>query len=316
MDTTSLARLFFEGAICVDGRTFREWLLKELLQMIPATGAMWRRGHTVSEITHSQTLVNLPPTTAAVLSRNRANIAVYAAIGAEPGVAVALEDLISDEQLRVESFNRRVLEPLGLGRILAIRVEDKLTGLCTEIALFRSLDDPPFGSEAKYLLARAAPLMIAAATQSYFLNAARPTARHWSRPTALVDSEGRVYHAQDSFLSMIQKHFPSWRGGPLPFDIPDDTMRSEITVGRLTVFVEVDKDLAYVRIWERGALEGLTDREREIADAIASGRSYKSVARDLDISPSTVSNHLQRIYTKLAVSSRDELASLVNTGAD
>lgn len=316
MDTTSLARLFFEGALCVDGRRFREWLLRELLQLIPASGAMWRRGRVVSEVTHSQTLVNLPHTSAALISRNRSQLAVFSAMSAEPGVAVALEDLVCDEVLRSEPVHRRVLEPLGIGRILGIRIEDRLTDLCTEITLVRRLDDAVFGSEAKYLLARAAPLMIAAATQSYFLNAARPTARHWSRPTALVDGTGCVYHAQDSFVSLVKKHFPSWRGGQLPFPIPDESMRSEMTVARLSVFVEVDRDMAYVRVWERSPLEGLTGREREIADAIASGRSYKSVARDLEISPSTVSNHLQRIYTKLAVSSRDELASLVNSGGD
>lgn len=314
MDTTAMARQFFEGALCVDGRAFREWLLRELLQLIPAAGAMWRRGHIVSEVTHSQTLVNLPPTSAATVSRNRSQVPVFAAMSAEPGIAIALEDLISDDALREDTRYRRVLAPIGVGRILGIRVEDRLTDLCTEISLYRSLEEAPFGSEAKLLLARAAPLMIGAATQSYFLNAARPTGRHWSRPTALVDSEGRVYQAQDSFVTMLRKHFPNWRGGQLPFALPDETMRSEMSVGRLSVFVEIDRDFAYVRIWERGALEGLTDREREIAEAIASGRSYKSVARDLDISPSTVSNHLQRIYTKLAVSSRDELASLVNSG--
>ncbi|MGW9439662.1 LuxR C-terminal-related transcriptional regulator [Streptomyces sp. NPDC055607] len=53
----------------------------------------------------------------------------------------------------------------------------------------------------------------------------------------------------------------------------------------------------------------LTEREREIAFAAASGTSSKSIAASLTLSVRTVSNHLQRIYTKLGVTNRRELAA-------
>src|SRR5687767_4278910 len=46
---------------------------------------------------------------------------------------------------------------------------------------------------------------------------------------------------------------------------------------------------------------GLTSRECEILDRLASGRSNKELARDLGISPNTVKTHVARVYEKLEV---------------
>jgi len=50
----------------------------------------------------------------------------------------------------------------------------------------------------------------------------------------------------------------------------------------------------------------LSKREIEVLSALARGRSYKEVARDMDISPHTVGGHVKSIYHKLAVTSRGE----------
>ena len=60
----------------------------------------------------------------------------------------------------------------------------------------------------------------------------------------------------------------------------------------------------------RAGRQALTDREQEIADLVAQGRSNKEVARALFLSEKTVEHHLSRIYAKLAVRSRTELARL------
>jgi DNA-binding CsgD family transcriptional regulator len=53
----------------------------------------------------------------------------------------------------------------------------------------------------------------------------------------------------------------------------------------------------------------LTDREREIAALAADGRPSREIAARLYLSVRTVDNHLGRIYDKLGVSSRAELAA-------
>ena len=49
---------------------------------------------------------------------------------------------------------------------------------------------------------------------------------------------------------------------------------------------------------------GLTDRECDILEQLASGRSNKELARDLGISPNTVKTHVARVYEKLEVQKR------------
>lgn len=62
---------------------------------------------------------------------------------------------------------------------------------------------------------------------------------------------------------------------------------------------------------EDAPLEHLTPRELEVLEALAQGLGNKSIAKQLEISQSTVKFHVAQIYAKLNVSSR---VSAVNLG--
>jgi DNA-binding CsgD family transcriptional regulator len=55
----------------------------------------------------------------------------------------------------------------------------------------------------------------------------------------------------------------------------------------------------------------LTRREREVAALAAAGSSSREIADRLVLSVRTVDNHLHSAYTKLGVTSRDELARVL-----
>lgn len=61
----------------------------------------------------------------------------------------------------------------------------------------------------------------------------------------------------------------------------------------------------------RRTLAALTDREREVAVAVAEGLTNDAIAAQLNISASTVKAHLSTIQTKLDVDSRVRIAVLV-----
>lgn len=63
-------------------------------------------------------------------------------------------------------------------------------------------------------------------------------------------------------------------------------------------------------------LDALSRRECEVVDLIVEGESNGEIAATLDISLSTVKNHISRIFDKLNVNSRTELTALVLRGAD
>lgn len=56
------------------------------------------------------------------------------------------------------------------------------------------------------------------------------------------------------------------------------------------------------------AIDALTTREQQIANAIVRGLSNKQIAREFSISPETVKRHLASIYSKLALGGRVDLA--------
>jgi transcriptional regulator EpsA len=60
----------------------------------------------------------------------------------------------------------------------------------------------------------------------------------------------------------------------------------------------------------------LTDREVEILDWIAMGKTNPEIGNILDISAFTVKNHLQRVFKKLNVSNRAQAVSKLNSLAN
>ena len=55
---------------------------------------------------------------------------------------------------------------------------------------------------------------------------------------------------------------------------------------------------------------GITEREREVLQQLAAGRSNKEIARYLGLSPNTVKTHVARLFGKLGVARRTEAIGL------
>lgn len=310
---SEFANRLFEATLSAPPATYRSHMLENLCAWMNLSGALWRRSR-ILEAPHSVASFGLAASTPAVLLRNRGVNPVFDALHQSPGKAQSLAELVAETSLRSSSLYLRVLKPLQIECMAGLLWRDTLAGLDTEIIVVRDSSRPEFSSDELRQLEAAAPLLIGAATHASFVESSRPTGRYWSRPGALVDAGGQIYEAQSTFIDLLSTHYPHWRGSRLPFSVPLQPPAEPYPEGALNIFIEAVGDLSRVRIWPREVLDGLTQREREIATAIASGRSYKLVARELGVTPSTVSNHLQRIYTKLQVGSRSALADLVNQG--
>lgn len=51
---------------------------------------------------------------------------------------------------------------------------------------------------------------------------------------------------------------------------------------------------------------GISEREFEVLELLAAGRSNKEIANQLDVSPNTVKTHVSKLFSKLEVSRRTE----------
>jgi DNA-binding NarL/FixJ family response regulator len=77
-----------------------------------------------------------------------------------------------------------------------------------------------------------------------------------------------------------------------------------------------DSGLSARRAHAHGLLARLTEREREVADAIGRGSSNVEIAEDLFMSVATVKAHVTRLLTKLEVSNRVQIALLAHDAGD
>jgi DNA-binding CsgD family transcriptional regulator len=78
--------------------------------------------------------------------------------------------------------------------------------------------------------------------------------------------------------------------------------RSETTLGRLDMTAESEPG------------NRLTDRELMIVRLVANGRTSSQIAKDLDISPSTVDAHVRKVYAKTGMHTRPQLAQRYQEG--
>jgi DNA-binding NarL/FixJ family response regulator len=121
---------------------------------------------------------------------------------------------------------------------------------------------------------------------------------------ALLSAPARVLAAADAYHAMTQAR--AHRAAMTPAAAADQ-LRLEVRSGRLDP-VTVDAVLAAAG-HDGGrrrspSTVGLTPREQEVLGLLARGRPNKAIARQLQISPKTVSNHVEHIYAKLGVSNR------------
>jgi DNA-binding CsgD family transcriptional regulator len=61
-----------------------------------------------------------------------------------------------------------------------------------------------------------------------------------------------------------------------------------------------------------GPLDVLSERQREIAELVAAGRTNREIGEALFISEHTVRNQLVDVFAKLAISRRSEIARLID----
>lgn len=137
-----------------------------------------------------------------------------------------------------------------------------------------------------------------------------------SRGTAaLVDAAGTIYAASNRFREMMGQEFGQRELLALPQPLPKDSLdeSGDFSQGMLHFRSSRRGSLYLLHARKPLPLDGLSPREQQIARALGSGKTFKSVARQLGIAVSTVANHASRIYKKLGVFRREELVEMVRS---
>lgn len=132
---------------------------------------------------------------------------------------------------------------------------------------------------------------------------------------AMVDEHGAIYAASQRFVTLLTETYGGSHFSTLPCVLPRDALENNGSFinGPLHFRVTRDGPLHILHLRRSLPLDTLSPREREIARALGSGKTFKTVARQYDIAVSTVANHASRIYKKLGIYRREELIEQVRT---
>jgi HD-GYP domain-containing protein (c-di-GMP phosphodiesterase class II) len=126
---------------------------------------------------------------------------------------------------------------------------------------------------------------------------------HRGMRAGAMSAPGRILAAAEAYRGMIEER-P--HRAAMSADAAAMMLRREAHAGRLDgdAVAAVLAAAGHAAPARRELVAGLTSREIEVLRLIARGRSMKEMARDLGISPKTVDNHTQNIYSKIGVTTR------------
>ena len=134
--------------------------------------------------------------------------------------------------------------------------------------------------------------------------------------TAFVDRKGMIVYADSLFGEFLGQEWPTWNGRRIPTQLLDimDASRKKPVNQRIRFYVDQSEvgGLSRLDIRRPSPLDKLTNREREIARGFAAALSYKEIAINTNLSPSTVRHYLRVIYTKLDINDKVELSKIVD----
>jgi HD-GYP domain-containing protein (c-di-GMP phosphodiesterase class II) len=126
---------------------------------------------------------------------------------------------------------------------------------------------------------------------------------HRGHGAAALPATARVLAAADCYRTSIEErpHRPAKDPAAAA-----RALQREVTLGRLdaTAVAAVLGAAGQRRTRSAAGPAGLTPREVEVLALLASGRTNRQVARALGVSPKTVGNHVEHIYTKTGVGTR------------
>ncbi len=184
-------------------------------------------------------------------------------------------------------------------------------GLYSVMSLYRSAERPAFSEDERLMNELVSPHLFAA-IRSARIGELRATARvggGHGQMTGIASRTGLVLEAEPGLVESMKTEWPRWSGPLLP-----TALRAMIAGGtgrfsgrRIIVRVDAADDAVLVHVRRRVAADGLTERERQIAEAFALGESHREIGERLGIAPATVRRHLANLYEKLGVSSKAEL---------
>ena len=290
----------------VSAKTFRHHCLEQLAQVIKFDGAIWSNGSQQQAQFNSHTLIGVTDALTDSLIKYKTINPLVPALIKQLGQAIDMSDLLDDDIFYQSDLYRDCFKPHGIERILASLHLDQRSGIFTLLTLYRFDRDCPFNQAEKQTQNRILFHLLNAANHSWSLVLKQSLSSNSFR--AIVDHDGVFHQVQPPFLDLVDQCFSLTNWPKLPFEVQQLPFDQPIMLPeKLTIKLTKFNQLIIIDIWLTCSLDTLSQREHQVMSLIKQGQSAKQVAKALNLAPSTVSNHLYRIFEKLNICNRSQL---------
>lgn len=309
---TVLLRLY-EAARSSTVETFQRDTMVMICRLLPFDGGWWGRATVQGHVhrVHCSYLCGLPDDVAERMNVGDPDNLVAARTTRSPDRAL----YFGPEDWGEQPSTAALAAHMGIQQALCIAHHDGPAGLVSFVSIARRASKPVFTAHESQLLELLMPHLAAALDLCCVTQMAR--LRHGGREAMLTsDASGWVHVAEPGVSELLRSEWPGWVGPQLPARLVEQFASSRsVFLGRhLHADIRWSGEHALVTLRPREALDLLTRREADVAQAFSSGSSYKEAAQSLAIAPATVRHHLRNVYLKLGVSDKAELANMLGLG--
>lgn len=291
---------------------FQETVFEQLKDLISFNAGIWGMGAMFQGLPqpHHIHLHRQPPDFMASWEKIKSeDILIGAALqGNGRPLRSTLSDPVWDQSPGVRAHCARH----DIGHVLCVFLLDVQLGLYHFISVYRSAQEAGFSERDERTMHILAPHLAQSVNVSRMrqLRTAASPATH--ERYAVMDGHGLLYQADGGFLEMLRREWAHWCGPELPSAIASLRSKPHKWAGAHIVVKAVPvKDMFLLNVRTATAADGLTKREQQVAQQFTRGKTHKEVAQALGISPATVRNHLQTIYTKLQVNDKAQLVAQI-----
>lgn len=126
---------------------------------------------------------------------------------------------------------------------------------------------------------------------------------------AMFDDGFMLNTPAPGFIHLVQQDYPDWDGCVLPDEIQRRIAAKDVSWKGCHFTLKIEPIDSYwcLRAYPSSLFSDLTEREAQIAELFAQGKTYMEIAGHINRAPATVRNHLQSIYLKLGIRNKVEL---------
>ncbi|CAM0555339.1 hypothetical protein EHLJMEHL_04928 [Vreelandella titanicae] len=198
-----------------------------------------------------------------------------------------------------------------LSELLCVMQTNPRTQLSDHLVLYRRPGSTRFGERERQLLTHLISHLSMAVDASQIRTLVARREHLESQPhlaLAVCDRQGVLHSAERGFSDLLGDEWPDWQGPRLPVSLGETGYEG----ARISIQCRPVLDLWLLTVCRLGPLSCLSGRELAVAQHFGSGLTYKEIARELAIAPSTVRHHIRSIYQKLDVHDKASVATLVN----